>query len=381
MGATDVKLFRLVVVAVNLLAAEPAFAWNSAGHMTVAAAAYKKLTPAVRKKVDALVRLNPDYPGWVANASTGNRNQVAFVMAATWPDMIKHEAGYTNDGDHPSGPDAARNIGYPDKLQHRYWHYIDIPFSPDGTPLKQPPSPNARTQIAAFREVLASATASDDLKSYDLVWLLHLVGDVHQPLHATSRFDRDQPDGDRGGNLVALCAAPCKNELHAFWDDLLGTSTDPRAAIRKGDDLPEPDPHFAAIADPATWIEQSFQAATMAVYVDPIGIGPGPFTVDSQYEKQARARALKMVALAGARLANLLNGSLKTVVLGARARADEPPIGTATERMVIFNQHSLKFHDPNCAWAHRCTRNCISVPLSEAIKQGGAPCKVCGGGT
>jgi len=119
----------------------------------------------------------------------------------------------------------------------------------------------------------------------------------------------------------------------------------------------------------------------MAVCVDPIGIGPGPFTVDSQSEKQARARALKMVALAGARLANLLNESLKTVVLGARARTDEHTVGTATDRLVIFNQHSLTFHDPNCVWAHGCTRNCISVLLPEAIKQGGAPCKVCGGGT
>jgi len=222
---------------------------------------------------------------------------------------------------------------------------------------------------------------SDDVKSYDLVWLLHLVGDVHQPLHCTSRFDHEQPDGDRGGNLVALCAAPCKNELHAFWDDLLGTNTDPRAAIRKGDDLPEPDPHFAAIADPATWIEQSFQAATMAVYVNPIGIGPGPFTVDANYEKRARALALKMVALAAVRLANLLNDSLKSVVLGAHTRADAHSVGVATERMVMFNQHSLTFHDPNCVWARKCTRNCISVPLSEAIKQGGVPCKVCGGGS
>ena len=374
------KLPRFILIACILLPTTPAFAWNSYGHMTVAAVAYKKLTPAVRKKVDALVKLNPDYAGWVANASAGNRDQVAFLMAATWPDVIKNETGYTNDGNQPSGPDASRNIGYADKLQHRYWHYIDIPFSPDGTPLKQPNSPNARTQIATFRAVLASPTASDDLKSYDLVWLLHLVGDVHQPLHTTSRFDHQQLDGDRGGNLVALCAAPCKNELHAFWDDLLGTSADPKAAIRKGDDLPEPDPHFAAIADPATWIEQSFQAATMAVYVDPIGIGPGPFTVDSTYEKQARARALKIVALAGARLANLLNESLKTVVVGVHAGTEEHPVGTARDRMVMFNRHSLKFHDPNCVRAQGCTRNCILVPLSEAIKQGGVPCKVCRGG-
>ena len=374
------KIHRLVLVACLLLGPRPAFAWNSFGHMTVAAVAYKKLSPRVRKKVDALVRLNPDYMGWVANASAANRDQVAFVMAATWSDVIKHEVGYTNDGDAPAGPDAARNIGYADKLQHKYWHYIDIPFSPDGTSLKKPDSPNAETQIAAFRAALASPSSSDDVKSYDLVWLLHLVGDVHQPLHCTSRFDHEQRGGDRGGNLVALCATPCRKELHAFWDDLLGTSADPRAAIRKGEGLPEADPHFAAITDSAAWVEQSFQAATMAVYIEPIGVGPGPYTVDSNYEKRAHTLALKMVALAGARLANLLNDSLKTAVVGAQPRTHEHPVGVATERMVMFNQHSLKFHDPNCVHAQECTRHCIAISLSEAIKRGGVPCKVCGGG-
>ena len=63
---------------------------------------------------------------------------------------------------------------------------------------------------------------SDDIKSYDVAWLEHLVGDVHQPLHATSRFTKNHPNGDAGGNLVLLCAAPCRDELHAYWDGLLG---------------------------------------------------------------------------------------------------------------------------------------------------------------
>ena len=119
----------------------------------------------------------------------------------------------------------------------------------------------------------------------------------------------------------------------------------------------------------------------MAVCVDPIGIGPGPFTVDSQSEKQARARALKMVALAGARLANLLNESLKTVVLGARARTDEHTVGTATDRLVIFNQHFLKFHDPNVS-GRTDARGTASPsryprPLSRAVLLA----RVCGGWT
>ena len=51
----------------------------------------------------------------------------------------------------------------------------------------------------------------------------------------------------------------------------------------------------------------------------------------------------------------------------------------AKEQLVEFNTNSYKFHNPRCKWAIRCTRNCIRIPRSEAVKQGGVPCKVCGG--
>src|ERR1700730_12872831 len=61
---------------------------------------------------------------------------------------------------------------------------------------------NVQTQIPMFRSALrATSGASDDVRSYDLVWLIHLVGDVHQPLHTTSRFTHEQPKGDAGGTL------------------------------------------------------------------------------------------------------------------------------------------------------------------------------------
>ena len=59
------------------------------------------------------------------------------------------------------------------------------------------------------------------------------------------------------------------------------------------------------------WIAESFQAAKTSVYIDPIGVAAGPFTVDAEYQKQARAVAADRVALAGARLANVLNAALK----------------------------------------------------------------------
>jgi hypothetical protein len=293
----------------TVLSAGTASAWDSFGHMMVASIAYDDLTPAARKKAVQLIKLNPDYKVWIKGVAKANQNKTAFVMAATWPDAIKGKKTYTNDGEHPANPNAAANIGYSDKLMHRYWHYIDEPFSPDGTPLVQPQVPNAQTQIAEFRKTLALPSATNKLKSYDLVWILHLVGDVHQPLHATSRFTHDLPQGDSGGNLVELCASPCKNELHAYWDNILGTGKSPASAIKKATALPAPDATLAAESDASQWIRESFAIAKQSVYASPIGVGAGPFTTDATYKATAVSIADKQIALAGARLAKLLDAA------------------------------------------------------------------------
>jgi len=294
-----------------LIVAPPALAWNDFGHMTVAEIAYQQLTPAARARAAALLKLNPDYAKWVKGVAAKNQDETAFLRAATWPDAIKSEKGYDDDGEHPSGPASAQNIGYADKLQHRYWHYYDTPFSPDGTALIPPAAPNAKTQILLFRLALASSKTPDPLKSYDLAWLLHLISDVHQPLHATSRFTKDLPKGDRGGNLVALCAPPCKDELHGFWDDVLGTSQSVNEVKQFAAALAPADPKRAAVTSGSKWIDESFRAAKESVYVAPIGVGAGPFTLDDAYRAQAKALAEERVVLAGTRLAHLLNTALK----------------------------------------------------------------------
>jgi hypothetical protein len=148
------------------------------------------------------------------------------------------------------------------------------------------------------------------LRSYDLVWLEHLVGDVHQPLHATSRFTHDQPQGDQGGNLVALCAKPCKDELHGFWDSALGNSDDPAVAKQAAAQLPEVDAQLVQLSDESQWIRESFAIAKSSVYRSPIGEGAGPFTLDAAYEQQAHTIAAQRIKLAGLRLANLINAAL-----------------------------------------------------------------------
>src|SRR5580658_3602371 len=214
------RALRIALVFALLAAATSARAWDDVGHMTVAALAWDQMTPAARSRAVPLLKLNPQYQEWRVVAGRGDADKIAFMMASTWPDFIKHAAGYVDDGETPLGLEAARNIGYGDKLMHKYWHYIDVPFSPDGASLVQPKTPNVETQIRAFERVLAQPNADAALKSYDLVWLLHLVGDAHQPLHATSRFENEHPEGDAGGNRVKVCTESCSS-LHAYWDGLL----------------------------------------------------------------------------------------------------------------------------------------------------------------
>jgi hypothetical protein len=300
----------LALGAVMILCAAPAWGWDDEGHMMVAAVAWDHLGDASRARVTALLKLNPDYAAWIVDTTPAERDKIAFLRAATWADAIKGEAGYENDGNRPEGPDAARNIGYADHLQHRYWHFIDLPLSTDGTTVLPPATPNVQTQIHAFTAAIGSHDVSDDVKSYDLVWLEHLVGDAHQPLHATSRFSRSLPRGDQGGNLVALCTRPCRDELHFYWDDILGTDRTPRAALAEAARLPLPSQRAADIADESVWIRESFDAARRYAYAAPIGDGGGPYSLDFHYRESALVEARERIALAGVRLANLINSTI-----------------------------------------------------------------------
>src|SRR5207302_908104 len=82
-----------------------------------------------------------------------------------------------------------------------------------------------RSNIAIVKS--SKAAASDQKKAIALCWIIHQAGDIHQPLHAISRFSNAFPQGDRGGNLVhpfpnPRGSRPYSKNLHAYWDDLLG---------------------------------------------------------------------------------------------------------------------------------------------------------------
>ncbi|WP_244613232.1 S1/P1 nuclease [Methylosinus sp. Ce-a6] len=259
----------------------------------------------------ALLAINAHLSHNDCSKNTSRRVFCAFVHAATWADDIKRSNNYQRRSIAQDGASATANTGYSDHLVHDYWHYVDLPFSSDGTPGETPQAPNALTQIEAFQQALASNSASDDVKSYDLVWLLHLVGDVHQPLHATSRFSRGMPKGDQGGNKETVCLAfTCGAKLHAYWDGLLGDRGGPSDAEALAATLPSPDA-TAAIEDPVAWVRESEKLAERFVYVGPIGDGAGPFALTDAYQAEAKRIAERQVALAGARLAGSINAALQ----------------------------------------------------------------------
>lgn len=296
----------------------PAFGWWDGGHMQIAYVAYEKLDAPVKEKVDALLRLNKDYAKWTAGAPDEKTAKLhAFVHAATWADDIKtKEHNYTRDN--ANSPTAGQNIGYVDRNQHAYWHFKDIKFSPDGTPVPAPDPVDLVTQLKLMIAALPAASgASDDVRSYDLAWILHLVGDAHQPLHAVGRFTKQIPNGDSGGNAEQVIPATGETiALHAYWDSMFGGYVSPYGAMFDADDkdgLAKISVNEAAakVADPQAWIEESADLAKQYAYAPPVSLGKNAILLTRDYETNARNIARSQTALAAARLAILINNALR----------------------------------------------------------------------
>jgi hypothetical protein len=302
--------------------------------MAVAYIAWRNLTLPQRTQTTALLARNPFYKVWLAEipttVSASKRNMYLFMIAATWADQIKSDTtdftcnGAPNGNDPPAGEDASVNVGYTDTCMHKYWHFLDVRYAPDGTtpdPVAVP-SPNAQVKIDFLEQAIKSAEG-DDLKSYDLVWLEHLIGDIHQPLHTVTRFGATFNTGDQGGNLVKLSGTP--NELHAEWDDILGDSTcypagkvpnclyqDALLAQTAAKTLKTPKGTTAADIATADWVAESVKAAKQDVYLDPpIGPALGPYKLTDAYITNALTVSKLRIRLAGVRLANVIKADLE----------------------------------------------------------------------
>lgn len=343
------KLFCKVILVASLstllLSPPKALSWGNTGHEAVAYVAWQQMTPATRARVIELLKQVPTlhnaentksipgYAEWVANLPAGltedQQNLYLFMQAATWADSIKHQ--WLKDSDTPpAGRTVEVHIGFTDTESHGYWHFVDAGFASDGSAIPVTPVLNAATQIVALRQFISS-DENDLLKAYDLVWLEHLTGDIHQPLHGSERYVGGV--GDAGGNTVAIKLTPvmekefegtlsksAPSELHAFWDDLPGEGQPAPAlpvAAAFAKKLPQAAANEVKDITPSDWAAESLAMARKDAYAPPIGKSPKPATggssylITTAYYNKAMNDAQSRVALAGARLAKLLNENLK----------------------------------------------------------------------
>ena len=161
-----------------------ALAWGSAGHQVIAAEAYRQLSPELQAQVFDVLRAHPDFAKWT-NAYHPNANfdlsAYVFMRASTWPDDIRRKG---NQYDHPN------------------WHFIDYPLGPPSFTFEPDarPTDNVLFGVAQAEKTLSDTNAGWEERAAMLSWLIHLVGDMHQPLHCESFFGADYPNGDKGGN-------------------------------------------------------------------------------------------------------------------------------------------------------------------------------------
>ncbi len=204
--------------------AVPARAWNDFGHEVVARIAWQELEPEVRSRVLALFRQAPRDSGMHCLDLNQDRRRGCGRFAYRLGDAETAE-----DGDRilferaAYWPDLARQL---EKYNRPTWHYIGWTWrqGADGSahdtdlPVAEP---NAVSQLVELARSVADTSGRADKRAIHLAWIFHLVGDVHQPLHAASRVTdrRDEREGDRGGNGFVL--DEWNRNLHAFWDGAL----------------------------------------------------------------------------------------------------------------------------------------------------------------
>jgi hypothetical protein len=208
--------------------------------------------------------------------------------AATFPDWARDYKGYV-----PSHYDK--------------WHFYDLDYD-DAQDMKFVQNPNALTVLEPFENELKTATGGE--RAWALVWVLHLVGDLHQPLHDCSRaLPNDDTKSDNGGNGVSYEHM----KLHAFWDHL----PDLRAQNN-------PDAYAATLVGQLNKMKQPARGQFDAKASD---LQPAHWTVEghdlifeigypsdakvANYDMQAHQIVDSQILLGGARLAKILQNDLQ----------------------------------------------------------------------
>lgn len=250
------------------------YAWNALGHRLVAQIAYDNLTSESKAFCDKYSK------GYGKSSIHSN-----FVAGASWLDAIRK-----------------KDIHWYDAL-----HYIDIPFSDDRSKLPPVPQINALWGINQAIAVLSSKKSSTSDKRLSLRILSHLIGDIHQPLHTVTKVSIEHPKGDMGGNLFLLTNTPRGKNLHQFWDNgggaFVGNYKNQRIS-KTAAKLQNKWKCDQALnkKNPREWVNDTHKIALNQVY------RLMQYKIPSeQYKQSVQQISERQIALAGCRLAYLLN--------------------------------------------------------------------------
>jgi len=267
-------------------------AWGYEGHRIVAAIARSYLAPAVKAKVDALLA-----------ADTDMLEPHDILSAATWADSFRR-----------------------DHRETAPWHFVDIELAKpdlDTACFGHPPSAFPASagperaclidRLEAFEAELADPATPQAERIVALKFVLHFVGDIHQPLHASD-------DDDHGGNCVRIALGGARTtNLHSHWDTGLITAlgTDPEAiAAQLRSQITKGQQKAWMAGDARAWALESFEVAKAAAYWPgaPRGCAgdTAPVNLPLGYDAAAKAVVAQQLEKAGVRLAWLLGSLLAT---------------------------------------------------------------------
>lgn len=312
------KRIRFGIVALLFAATSTVFGWHEAGHRTVGIIGFENLSPNARLRVQDLLSVLPDIhtpqgtvvPPDPLNDIPGDFNPVAGAIfkvatlddAAAWPDKVR-----MTWLDRPS------------------WHFINFSINGPGGNAAPLVGGDAVEVIDSLAFIARDITQPKPTRAMAVAWIAHLVGDIHQPLHAVAYFDSAHPNGDRGGNqyLLGPNGKPTKNpNLHSFWDGVVGEGPgDVPALVTRVHALPNPSANDVAFDGThlketlLRWAGESVALSRDKVY----HIGADGRPQLSPLAANFNAAALRpdarlvgdvRVKLAGFRLAALLNAIL-----------------------------------------------------------------------
>lgn len=271
--------------------------------MVIAAIAYRQLPDQKRKIFVELLKHHPEYSKWMASKPDplpdNDLGLYIFMKASTWPDEIRHSEDY--------------------KLyNHPNWHFLDTPlYSTGPSPNHLPSGENILDGIEQSENSLRDASKSDEVRGIYLSWLIHLIGDIHQPLHCVSMFSQSYPNGDLGGNRVSVREtndSGVVRNLHTIWDTLFGGTAEDLGDIVVALNGISNIPNFsladlASDTTPKEWAQQSVRIAFDTAYLSgtlPAGSRANPTSLPADYMDKARNAAYKRGAVAGFRMASTL---------------------------------------------------------------------------